>query len=62
MSIEPIVSRFHKLSSDEKIRLVREFRDEIAEEVAPTSGGCLMNDRWTRSITLDVVTNIAKAK
>lgn len=34
MSIEPIVSRFRKLSSDEKIRLVQEFWDEIAEEVA----------------------------
>ena len=34
MSIEPIVSRFRELSSDEKIRLVQEFWDEIAEEVA----------------------------
>lgn len=34
MSIDPIVSRFRKLSSDDKIRLVQEFWDEIAEEVA----------------------------
>jgi len=34
MSIEPIVSKFRKLSADEKIRLVQEFWDEIAEEVA----------------------------
>jgi len=34
MSIEPIVSRFRKLSADDKIRLVQEFWDEIAEEVA----------------------------
>lgn len=34
MSIEPIVSRFRKLSPDDKIRLVQEFWDEIAEEVA----------------------------
>jgi putative addiction module component (TIGR02574 family) len=34
MSIDPIVSRFRKLSSGDKIRLVQEFWDEIAEEVA----------------------------
>jgi putative addiction module component (TIGR02574 family) len=34
MSIEPIVTRFRKLSSDDKIRLVQEFWDEIAKEVA----------------------------
>ena len=34
MSIEPIVSRFRKLSSHYKICLVQEFWDEIAEEVA----------------------------
>ena len=34
MSIDPIVSRFRKLSSDDKIRLVQEFWEEIAEEVA----------------------------
>ncbi|MBI4474167.1 MAG: addiction module protein [Acidobacteria bacterium] len=34
MSIEPIVSKFRKLSADEKIRLVQDFWDEIAEEVA----------------------------
>ena len=34
MRIEPIVSRFRKLSSHDKIRLVQEFWDEIAEEVA----------------------------
>ena len=34
MSIEPILSKFRKLSADEKIRLVQEFWDEIAEEVA----------------------------
>ena len=34
MSIDSIVSRFRKLSSDDKIRLVQEFWDEIAEEVA----------------------------
>jgi len=34
MSIEPIISRFRKLSADDKIRLVQEFWDEIAEEVA----------------------------
>ena len=33
MSTEQIVSRFRKLSSDDKIRLVQEFWDEIAEEV-----------------------------
>ena len=34
MSIEPIVSRFRKLSTDDKIRVVQQFWDEIAEEVA----------------------------
>lgn len=34
MSVEPIVSRFRELSSDDKIRLVQELWDEIAEEVA----------------------------
>ena len=34
MSIDPIVSSFRKLSSDDKIRLVQEFWEEIAEEVA----------------------------
>jgi putative addiction module component (TIGR02574 family) len=34
MTIDPIVSRFRKLSSDDKIRLVQEFWEEIAEEVA----------------------------
>jgi len=34
MSVEPIVLRFRELSSNEKIRLVQEFWDEIAEEVA----------------------------
>ncbi len=33
MSIESIVSGFRELSPDEKIRLVQEFWDEIAEEV-----------------------------
>ena len=33
MSIEGIVSGFRELSPDEKIRLVQEFWDEIAEEV-----------------------------
>ena len=36
MSIETIVSRFRELPSDDKIRLVQEFWDEIAEEVAST--------------------------
>ena len=34
MSIDVIVSRLRELSSDDKIRLVQEFWDEIAEEVA----------------------------
>lgn len=34
MSVEPIVSRFRELSSDDKIRLVQELWDEIAKEVA----------------------------
>ena len=34
MSIDTIVSGFRKLSSDDKIRLVQEFWEEIAEEVA----------------------------
>jgi putative addiction module component (TIGR02574 family) len=34
MSIDVIVSRFRELSSDDKIRLVQEFWDEIAEEIA----------------------------
>ena len=34
MGNEPLVSTFRKLSSDDKIRLVQEFWDEIAEEVA----------------------------
>ena len=33
MSIEGIVSGFRELSPDDKIRLVQEFWDEIAEEV-----------------------------
>jgi putative addiction module component (TIGR02574 family) len=33
MSIESIVSGFRELSAAEKIRLVQEFWDEIAEEV-----------------------------
>ena len=31
---EQIVLRFRKLSSDDKIRIVQEFWDEIAEEIA----------------------------
>jgi putative addiction module component (TIGR02574 family) len=34
MSTEPILSQFRELESDEKIRLVQELWDEIAEEVA----------------------------
>ncbi len=34
MSTEPILSKFRELESDEKIRLVQELWDEIAEEVA----------------------------
>jgi putative addiction module component (TIGR02574 family) len=34
MSIESIVTGFRELSPAEKIRLVQEFWDEIAEEVA----------------------------
>jgi putative addiction module component (TIGR02574 family) len=34
MGNEPLVSTFRKLSSGDKIRLVQEFWDEIAEEVA----------------------------
>ena len=34
MSTEPFVSQFRELSSDEKIRLVQELWDEIAEEVS----------------------------
>ena len=36
MTKETIVSTFRELSSDDKIRLVQEFWDEIAEEVART--------------------------
>ncbi len=49
MSKETIVSRFRELSSDDKIRLVQEFWDEIAEEVARTplteSQRRLLNER-----------------
>ena len=40
MSIESIVSGFRELSPAEKIRLVQEFWDEIAEEVgrSPLTG------------------------
>ena len=34
MSTEPFVSQFRELSSDEKIQLVQELWDEIAEEVS----------------------------
>ncbi len=34
MSAEPIRSSFRKLSSEEKIRLVQDLWDEIADEVA----------------------------
>ena len=34
MSTEPILSKFRELESDEKIRLVQELWDDIAEEVA----------------------------
>ncbi len=34
MSVEPIVSKFRELSSEDKIRLVQEFWNEIAEEIA----------------------------
>ena len=34
MSTEPIMAQFRELESDEKIRLVQELWDEIAEEVA----------------------------
>ena len=34
MSTEPFVAQFRELSSDEKIRLVQELWDEIAEEVS----------------------------
>jgi putative addiction module component (TIGR02574 family) len=34
MSTEPILSKFRELESDEKIRLVQELWDEIADEVA----------------------------
>ncbi len=37
MSTEPIVASFRELSSDEKIRLIQELWDEIAEEVAGMS-------------------------
>lgn len=34
MSTEPILAKFRELPSDEKIRLVQELWDSIAEEVA----------------------------
>lgn len=34
MSTEPLVTQFRELSPDEKIRLVQELWDEIAEEVS----------------------------
>ena len=34
MSIDSIVSRFRELSSGEKIRLVQELWDQIAEDIA----------------------------
>jgi putative addiction module component (TIGR02574 family) len=34
VSTEPILSQFRELESEEKIRLVQELWDEIAEEVA----------------------------
>jgi putative addiction module component (TIGR02574 family) len=34
MSTEPILTQFRELDSDEKIRLVQDLWDEIAEEVA----------------------------
>ena len=34
MSTEPFVTQFRELSPDEKIRLVQELWDEIAEEVS----------------------------
>ena len=34
MSTEALVTQFRELSSDEKIRLVQELWDEIAEEVS----------------------------
>lgn len=34
MSTEPILTQFRELESDEKIRLVQELWNEIAEEVA----------------------------
>ena len=34
MSIDSIVSRFRELSSDDKIRVVQELWDQIAEEIA----------------------------
>ena len=34
MSTEPILSKFRELESEEKIRLVQDFWDQIADEVA----------------------------
>ena len=34
MSVDSIVSRFRELSSDDKIRVVQELWDQIAEEIA----------------------------
>jgi len=34
MSTEPLVTQFRELSPDEKLRLVQELWDEIAEEVS----------------------------
>ncbi|MFQ5791776.1 MAG: addiction module protein [Acidobacteriota bacterium] len=34
MSSEPILSKFRELEADEKIRLVQDLWDEIAEEVS----------------------------
>src|SRR5207247_598522 len=67
MRIEPIVSRFRKLSSDDKIRLVQEFWDEIAEEVAhmplTESQRRLLDERLTdEQLNPDDVEPWAKAK
>jgi putative addiction module component (TIGR02574 family) len=34
MTVQPIIERFRKLSSSEKIRLLQELWDEVADEAA----------------------------
>ena len=67
MSTLPLVAQFRELSSDEKIRLVQELWNEIADEVSriplSESQRCLLDERLAdEEQNPDDVESWAKAK